>query len=154
MRLAFAAVTALLAVSEAQAHGPCRCFRPDSGSPGTEVIIEQTNAFRVVWNERGDSLDRLYAEYYSPEAPSILLFRSAQPQKNVRFRVPDVPVGRYVVKVYDGSEGRQHYTWAFFEVSRASRLPWVVMAVAGAIVALLLIYGARRSMTQSSPSRR
>jgi len=34
----------------------------------------------------------------------------------VEFRVPVAPPGRYLVSIYDGSEGGSHYTWEYFRV--------------------------------------
>ena len=35
----------------------------------------------------------------------------------VEFRVPDAPPGRYLVSIYDGSEGGAHDTWETFRVT-------------------------------------
>lgn len=35
----------------------------------------------------------------------------------VEFRVPVAPPGRYLVSIYDGSEGGSHYTWEYFRVN-------------------------------------
>jgi LPXTG-motif cell wall-anchored protein len=39
----------------------------------------------------------------------------------LRFEVPDVAPGVYLVVMYDGSEGGRHYTWNEFEVTDESR---------------------------------
>ncbi len=73
----------------------------------------------------------------------------------MRFRVPDVSPGRYEVKIYDGSEEGQHYTWDFFRVTPKSSVPWgLLFALVAVLISAMLLYGARRSMFQSSPSRR
>jgi LPXTG-motif cell wall-anchored protein len=33
------------------------------------------------------------------------------PRDSVELRVPDVPPGRYLIALFDGSEGGTHYTW-------------------------------------------
>jgi hypothetical protein len=120
-----------------------------------EVVIEGTPAYRVVWNGEGDYLDPLYATYHVTDERVVLLFETDRPRRQVRFQVPDVPSGRYPVKIYDGGEGGQHYTWELFKVSRGSSFPWAVTAAfAGAIgLVLLLGYGARRWIVHREPSR-
>ncbi len=73
----------------------------------------------------------------------------------MQFQVPDVPPGRYEVKIYDGSEEGQHYTWDFIRVTAKSSVPWALLfALLAGLLGALLTYGARRSIVHSSRSRR
>jgi hypothetical protein len=60
-------------------------------------------------------------EIYHLDQPSIVLAETSTRQQ-LRFRVPTVPTGRYLVVVYDGSESRHHYTWQPFAVTPSGSL--------------------------------
>jgi hypothetical protein len=155
----------------ASAHGPCgTCLSPMSGPPGTEVTTEHTTAYWIIWNGRGDPQDRVLGPLYRRDAKTTDLVRcgNAPPgsspvllcpvRRSLKFTVPNVPPGRYPVVIYDGSEGGGHYTFDVFRVTRddESGFHLRVALVAGGATLLLLVgaYGARRSMSQPSPSRR
>ena len=107
------------------AHGPCRCLSPASGPPGTTV---NTNAagYKVVFNPNQTDLpigpQSLWREH-RPGLPSTVVFQKAYryadlPLRDpVAFEVPQAPPGRYLVSIYDGSEGGSHYTWEYFRVT-------------------------------------
>ncbi|HEV2712999.1 MAG TPA: hypothetical protein VGU26_07870 [Gaiellaceae bacterium] len=165
-----AAVTALVLSPAAGAHGPCgTCLDPLSGPPGTEVTIRNTPAYWVIWNGPGLPQDGALRPRYRPDAPRIELVRcSAAPpnsspvllcpaRRNVRFIAPDVRRGSYPVVIYDGSENGFHYTWDLFRVTEdAGSFPrmYAVLVTLLAAALTLLVYGARRSISHASPSRR
>lgn len=108
----------------AAAHGPCRCLKPSSGPPGTVVPFEGP-AFKIVFNPDRPELPigprELWRAHDRAVAPIVVFRRSyrysSRPQRaGASWKVPDVPPGRYLVTIYDGSEGGAHYTWDFFAV--------------------------------------
>lgn len=128
----------LIILSEtASAHGPCgeRCLEPNEGPPGTLVSTEDLIGVLAIWNPRPETLslgapgtsrdcDTRCArelEIYHLDQPSIVLAETSTRQQ-LRFRVPTVPTGRYLVVVYDGSESRHHYTWQPFAVTPSGSL--------------------------------
>jgi hypothetical protein len=106
------------------AHGPCACLTPASGAPGT-TISAGTGAYKVVFNPDRTDLaigpKSLWQAHRSGVVPAVV-FRlpykySDLPLRDpVEFRVPVAPPGRYLVSIYDGSEGGSHYTWEYFRV--------------------------------------
>jgi hypothetical protein len=56
--------------------------------------------------------------YHFDQPPQIL----AEPpeRQQLRFAIPDVPPGEYLIVVYDGSESGLHYTWETFSVTAGS----------------------------------
>ena len=101
----------------AEAHGPCdECVAPASGVPGDTIRVRWW-AIKVVFNPMPSQVPyhgSLWKVYQSAE-PSITEFTSAQPRSS-SFRLPDLRPGVYVVAIFDGSEGGQHYTWAYVRV--------------------------------------
>ena len=61
-------------------------------------------------------------EAHRPGVVPTVVFRSPYKYSDlplrgpVEFRVPVAPPGRYLVSIYDGSEGGSHYTWEYFRV--------------------------------------
>ena len=106
------------------AHGPCGCLTPASGPPGTTVTAAAA-AYKVVFNPDRTDLpitQSLWREHRPGVAPSVVLRKtysySDLPLTGpVEFRVPAAPPGRYLVSIYDGSEGGAHYTWEYFRVT-------------------------------------
>jgi hypothetical protein len=168
------AVLAGIHAGPGMAHGPCGiCLSPTFGTPGTEVAIRHRPAYWIIWNGAGLPQDGALRPVHRKDARTIELVRcSGAPRtsvpvllcparRNLSFVVPEVPPGRYPVVIYDGSENGFHYTWDLFRVTaedhsggfhlRAPLLP----LLAGAVLLLLVgAYGARRSISHSSPSRR
>jgi hypothetical protein len=128
---------AAVAVSEAQAHGPCRssatkvgCLSPSVGGPGACVTICGTPVYKVVWNQNVayDS-----ESHYKRGARTVELLRLPRVRRNVQFVVPRAKPGVYPVAIYDGAEGGEHYTWNLFRVRKSSSAwlvawPWLVIA--------------------------
>lgn len=118
---AVAAVVLLwLPMAAARAHGPCGCL-PADASAGDTVVVD--NAFRAVWNPaRADvyyAQPALVAAHVDGAPRIVLLDRDRKDaRKRARFVVPDVPAGEYLVLLYDGSEGGDHYTWDSVAVRR------------------------------------
>ncbi|MCA1701982.1 MAG: hypothetical protein LC808_01400 [Actinobacteria bacterium] len=56
---------------------------------------------------------------YHFDQPMVVL-AEADPLAQLQFVVSDVPPGKYIVVMYDGSEGARHYTWNTFKVTGAS----------------------------------
>ena len=144
----------------AVAHGPCGiCLSRISGPPGTKVTAQHTTAYRIVWNGSGLPQDGALRPLYRRGQPTVELVELAVPRESVSFRVPAAAPGRHPVVIYDGSENGFHYTFDVFRVIRddeESSFHLRVALLAGVATLLLLAaaYGARRSMSQSSPSRR
>jgi hypothetical protein len=74
------------------------------------------NVFRAVWNPiRRDiyyAQPALIAARVDGSPRVLLLDRDrSDARKRARLVVPDVQAGRYLVLMYDGSEGGAHYTW-------------------------------------------
>jgi hypothetical protein len=153
-------IAAGIFVAAAPAHGPCGiCLSPTSGPPGTEVTTQHGTAYWIIWNGRGLPQDGALRPVYRRGIPTIELVKLAAARDSVSFRVPAVRPGRYPVVIYDGSENGFHYTWDFFRVTAEDESGFhlrIALLAAGATVLLLLAgaYGARRSMSQPSPSRR
>ena len=115
----------LLMVVPAVAHGPCRCLSPSSGPPGQLVEVPRSyDAIEVLWNPDPRDLHitalvgTKWHRLYRANERTLSLARRAQPGA-LRFRVPKAPPGRYLVVIFDPSEGRprEHFTWASFDVS-------------------------------------
>lgn len=121
------------------AHGPCgavgsSCLEPNLGPRGTEVTTEGFEGVLAVWNPRPNILalgvpgsskdcDIKCAEakpIYHFDQPLVVL-AEADHRSQLQFVVPDVPPGKYIVVMYDGSEGGRHYTWNAFKVTGAAQ---------------------------------
>jgi len=48
--------------------------------------------------------------------PPIPLGRWRPRQRGASVRAPDIPPGRYLVALFDGSEGGSHYTWSYLTI--------------------------------------
>lgn len=121
-------VVALASAPEwAHPHGPCGCLAPASGPVGTAVSTWA--AYKVVFNpdrtDLGIGPKSLWQDHRPGVTPTVV-FRKAYMysdlplRRPVRFRVPAVTPARYLVSIYDGSEGGAHYTWDYFEVTERS----------------------------------
>jgi hypothetical protein len=129
----------------APAHGPCRCTAPAAGHPGDRIAVSSP-AVRAVWNPHASDLfdEDPLAREVRPEAARIPLpVPQAGQLGGFSFRLPDVPPGRYLVIVHDGSEAGQHYTWDFVRVLRAAARErreaydltfWLVIVAGAALV--------------------
>lgn len=109
-----------LGATAASAHGPCRCLPPEV-RPGDAIVIN--NVFRVVWNPTRRDIyyvqPALIAAHVDGTPREVLLDRDrGDARKRARLVVPNVPAGRYLVLMYDGSEGGAHYTWDSVTVRR------------------------------------
>lgn len=123
-RVVWLAVLALAVVVPAgNAHGPCACLKPSSGPAGTEVRAGYPS-YKVIFNPDRTDLTigpaPLWKRHHGP--PPVVVYRdtwkySRDPLNTATtFRVPRVPVGAYLVALYDG-EGGQHYSWETFTVT-------------------------------------
>jgi hypothetical protein len=117
------------------AHGPCgavgsSCLEPNEGPPGTEVTTGDFEGIFAVWNPRPNILalgvpgSSKECDINCAKAKSIYHFdqpmvvvAEADDRSQLQFGVPDVPPGKYIVVMYDGSEGGRHYTWNTFKVT-------------------------------------
>ena len=123
--VAVAASAFAVSAGPASAHGPCACLMPASGATGTTVSAA-TGAYKVVFNpdrtDLGIGPPSLWAAHRPGVVPTVV-FRSEYKYSDlplrgpVEFRVPVAPPGRYLVSIYDGSEGGAHYTWEYFRVN-------------------------------------
>lgn len=122
--VAVAASAFAVSAGPVSAHGPCACLTPASGATGTTVSAA-TGAYKVVFNpdrtDLGIGPKSLWQAHRSGVVPTVV-FRSPYKYSDlplrdpVEFRVPTAPPGRYLVSIYDGSEGGSHYTWEYFRV--------------------------------------
>lgn len=131
------AITAL-GILPVFAHGPCgavgsSCLEPNKGPPGTVVTTGDLQGVLALWNPRPNVLalgapgtskacDIECARakpIYHLDQPIVVLDQAAR-RSRLSFVVPDASVGRYVVVVYDESEGGRHYTWNIFRVTLES----------------------------------
>jgi hypothetical protein len=121
--------------TDALAHGPCgeTCLEPNSGPPGTYVTTEDLEGILAVWNPRPNMLplgvpgtsktcDIRCAQakpiYHVDQSISVLA--ESERREQLRFDVPVVPPGEYLVVIYDGSENGYHYTYETFKVTAGS----------------------------------
>lgn len=157
-----ALAVALGSATSVSAHGPCYCFSPAAGAPGTTIRVpESYGAVEVLWNPDPDRLgnpalvDSPWERHFHPELKTLSLARQEKPGA-ISFEVPRVPDGKYLVVVFDLGEGgpRNHYTWHTFAVTRASHMPVTGSATSrsatvalGALLfgVLLLLYPGRLS---------
>ena len=171
-RLAFAVAVLLLALAaRADAHGPCpTCLSPHRVAPGGQLQIDYPT-FRAVLNPTREQLSlgpkpycygcqlKLWRDRV-PGQPAIVLGTWRPRRDRATVRVPTtMQPGRYLVALFDGSEGGTHYTWTYIDVQTASgdddNSPALViviaaLAVAGALATFLL----RRRSTARRRSRR
>jgi hypothetical protein len=120
---ACALVVAALAPSTAFGHGPCRCLTPAAGPPGTRVHAAYP-VYKVIFNPDRTDLtigpQALWSLHHG--GPPITVYRttwrySRRPlNEGGSFAVPRVASGRYLVALYDGEEGGDHYSWETFTV--------------------------------------
>ncbi len=115
-------------VETASGHGPCGCLNPTYGPAGTTVLAASP-AYKVVFNPDRTDLaigpESLWRDHRPGVAPTVI-FRVTYRYSDlpltgpVEFQVPTAAPGRYVVSIYDGSEGGAHYTWEYFRVTERS----------------------------------
>lgn len=150
-----------LPTASAQAHGPCGCLEPASGPPGTQVTAAYP-IYTVIFNpdraDLGIGPKSLWG-LHQPGTP-VTVYRTswryskAPLNRGGSFTIPAARPGRYLVALYDGDEGGQHYSWGSFTVTAgkavepattwsrsASWRPSVVLAVGGMVVALVVGVG-------------
>jgi hypothetical protein len=156
-------VTAGFLSAPAAAHGPCQCLSPFEGPPGTTVRIPRSyRPVEVLWNPDPDGLSNpalaggKWERYFHRELDTTSLARQTEPGA-INFEVPKVPDGRYLVVIFDLSEGgpRHHYTWSTFRVDRSAVIPytgfeptgWMAMSLLSVALGLLLVLHFGRSPT-------
>ena len=136
----------VLTTSTAAAHGPCHCLSPSAGPPGTIVSVpESYGAVEVLWNPNPRRLGNpalvgsKWGRLFDPDARTTSLAKQDDPG-GIEFEVPRVPDGRYLVVIFDLSEGgpRNHYTWGTFSVERGPILPATGAGLADAMGAALV----------------
>ena len=158
----------ILSIPEtAGAHGPCpRCIEPSDARADSKLRVDYPT-FRAIWNPprriltQGPKPDcygcnlRLW-RFHVEDSPSVVVYDAVR-QPGFVFRAPDVKPGRYLVALFDGSEGGTHYTWDFVtleaglpEEAADEGLPgWAIaLAVGGGVLiaiaaAVALLYRGR-----------
>jgi hypothetical protein len=156
----------VLGAGVAVAHGPCQCTFPTLGRPGALVHVNGP-AYKVILNPRVSDFTIEpggLASAYRRDAPTVTVVSRASPAaaRKASFRVPSaMPGGVYLLLIFDGSEGGQHYTWDYFQVAGApaaaatseqsdnSSPAWGVLVALGALFAaglfgLYLMLASRR----------
>jgi hypothetical protein len=94
---------------------------------------------------------------YHPDEAAVVVAERDRPSR-LTFTVPRVEPGRYLVVVYDGSEGGFHYTWETFLVvahepsGPRGSAPWAPVMVAAAL--LLAVVAAATFLLQVRRARR
>lgn len=128
LRLVATAALALAAVAPgpARAHGPCGCLTPREGPPGTKVHARYP-LYKVIFNPDRTDLaigpKNLWSLHHG--GPPITVYRttwrySPGPlNQGGSFVIPRAAPGRYLIALYDGGEGGQHYSWETFTVRKA-----------------------------------
>jgi hypothetical protein len=114
----------LVGAVPAAAHGPCGCIKPTAATPGKR-LVSTTPTIKIVWNPVRDDLligpDFLGRAHVAGQ-PRVVL--QEQPQRGLAtFAVPATAPGRYLVLLYDGTEGGMHYSWDYITVRSAPRSP-------------------------------
>ena len=105
-------------------HGPCGCITPTAATPG-EQLVSTYPTIKIVWNPvPADFLigpDDLTRAHVSGQ-PRLVLQEQPRPSP-ATFRVPATAPGRYLVLLYDGTEGGGHYSWDYITVRSGPRPP-------------------------------
>jgi hypothetical protein len=116
------ASTLLMTAVPAVAHGPCGCIRPVTATPG-ERLVSTYPTIKIVWNPIPEDLligpDYLGRDHVDGQ-PRVVLQKQPQPA-SASFQVPATAPGRYLVLLYDGTEGGTHYSWDYITVRPAPR---------------------------------
>jgi hypothetical protein len=120
--LAAACASALLMTAvPAAAHGPCGCIRPAAARPG-EQLVSTVPTIKLIWNPVPSDLligpDYLGRDHVDGQ-PRVVLQEQPQPAV-ASFQVPATAPGRYLVLMYDGTEGGVHYSWDYITVRPGS----------------------------------
>jgi hypothetical protein len=114
-------------VQPVRAHGPCdECVKPDAARPGQALVVRY-RTFKAVVNPTRRQLTRGPKPYcYGCRlglwrsrvkgVPAVGLGQWRPPRRTVQLEVPSVPQGRYLIALFDGSEGGTHYTWDFIRI--------------------------------------
>ena len=150
---------AVLQCGTAAAHGPCNgCVAPSNAQPGQRIKVDYST-YLAIWNPGKAPLTKgptpncygcqlgLRRDHVSG-TPAIIVFEHRPRAPEFSFAVPDVPPGKYLIALFDGSEGGGHYTWSYVTVAgagdgRESKDDGSGMLIAAVIVvSVLLISGA------------
>ena len=121
--LAAGCASALLVTAvPAVAHGPCGCIKPASATPG-EQLASTYPTIKIIWNPVPADLligpDYLGRDHIDGQ-PRVVLQEQPQPAL-ASFQVPATAPGRYLVLLYDGTEGGAHYSWDYITVRSGPR---------------------------------
>jgi hypothetical protein len=163
--LVFAVAAGLgLLPATAAAEGPCpHCIEPSTARADSKMRVDYPT-LRAIWNPPrrlltqgpkpgcyGCSLGLWH--FHKKNSPSVVVFNGPR-EPGFVFRAPDVKPGRYLVALFDGSQGGTHYTWDFVtlqgglpEKAADDGMPGWVIAVAigaGLLVALAAFLALRR----------
>lgn len=136
----------------AEAHGPCpTCLRPHRASANEEVSLDYPTVKAVLNPTRrqltpgpkpncyGCRLE-LWRERVAGQ-PAITLGAWQERRSEATVRIPDIPAGRYLVALFDGSEGGTHYTWTYIEVESGTEDAGRHAAVILSSATLILLMG-------------
>jgi hypothetical protein len=106
----------------AVAHGPCGCIKPAAATPG-EQLASTYPTIRIIWNPVPADLligpDYLGRDHVDGQ-PRVVLQEQPRPAL-ASFQVPATAPGRYLVLLYDGTEGGAHYSWDYITVRAGPR---------------------------------
>lgn len=156
---------AFLAVAvPAAAHGPCpTCVEPAQVSVGDPIDLDY-KTYKALLNPNRRQLTpgpkpycygcqlKLWRQRVAGVPPVELgVWRPRRAE--LRLPAPDVPPGRYLIALFDGSESGTHYTWDFLRVTEPKgddgdadapfRLLAAVVAVLAATASLVLLWRRR-----------
>lgn len=131
--IASAALAALQSVP-ASAHGPCQgCTSPQRAEVGETIRVDYPT-YLAIWNPERPVLTKgpkpncygcqlgLWKDHVEGVGATVI-FEHRPRVPEFSFKVPDVPPGRYLVALFDGSESAGHYSWNFVTVEESESAP-------------------------------
>jgi hypothetical protein len=141
-------VLVFLAVgAPAQAHGPCYCLSTTGIRPAQRITVARNyRVTKAVWNPNpfkltNPALALLYnGKFYHRREKTLTLLRRTHPERGANLTVPSkVRPGKYLLALFDGTEGGTHYTWDVVKVKPLGEMPATgIPASSLAILALCL----------------
>jgi hypothetical protein len=86
-----------------------RCIEPSDARVDSKLRVGHPTE-RAIWNPPPRLLSPRQAHFHVDGSPSVVAYDGIR-QPGFVFRAPDVEPGRYLVALFDNSEGNTGYTW-------------------------------------------